>query len=204
MLLLTLVSVLSLRQQYELSNLRYASPLRWQAAMSALDGVPDRKFYGNVIWPISADQVIAVADGLRDRRWSVFAWKQAGWLGRDLDTFGPAVGGCEGELERVAAVSGGDGVEVEGWALDKHLEPGWGWVLITGASSRVLGLAHVGVPRDDLLGRHPGEPLRFAGWRGYVAGTPSPAALRAWLVLPSRRICRLPPALPPRALRAID
>ncbi len=188
---LGLVGALFPSTRYELHNLRDLSPIRWQAAMSALDGVPDRKLYGDYIWPDAPDQVVAVVDGLRARHWSVFDWPEANWIGRNVATLGRVVTGCAGRLETVAPVTGGGGVEVDGWLLDRHVAPGWGWVAITDAAGVVRGVGHGGVPRNDILFHHPSDPVRFAGWRGYVAGAPVAAGLAAWLVEPGRRVCRL-------------
>ena len=177
-------------QHYEFGIQRNITAIRWQAAMSALDGVVDKNFLTSLIWP-TTDQVVVTTEGLRRHHLSVFAWPEQSWLGENVGQFRHADKVCEGALERVTRVDGTAGLLVEGWVLDKHVTQGSGWIVLADKSGTIVALAHDGMPRVDLLISRRDGRLRNAGWLGYVVADRPPDGLVAYLMLSGDRTCRL-------------
>ncbi len=172
-------------------ELRAHNDERWSSAMAAIDHVADPRaqFRDDLFYP---GRVAVMTDAFRARRWSVFDWPQAAWIGRPLASFGATQGGCAGHLDNVQLVGPDRGWRLTGWAADRL---GSTWILLVDPAGTVRGLAHGGGGRPDLAAGLHNPHLLYAGWTGYVPFSVGGRSVAAYLLVKDKHPCRI--AAPP-------
>ncbi len=194
------MALLLASQQSVFAVMRAHNYGRWSSAMSAIDGVldPAVAVRDDLFHVSRVPQMIA---GLRAHGWSVFAWRQARWIGRQVQSFGAVRTGCAGAFDTLVPVGGkaspamrgflAPGWRAEGWAVDHGTDARSSWILLADGTGVVRGLAHGGGARSDVTAALHAPAEVYPGWTGYVPEGAHGAGLSAWLLTPGKHPCRL-------------
>lgn len=128
---------------------------------------------------------------LRERRLSIFAGAEGGWMGRPVDqVFGLAPQDrCLGAFDDLVAASDGAAAwRGRGWAWDTgaHFTPRR--VVLADTEGRIVGLGKLGEPRPDVSAQVREAWMQDSGWTGVARPAP-PGPMRAYAVLWDGRAC---------------
>jgi hypothetical protein len=180
------VSTMVIPSQFEKAQWsRERAEVHWTAVLAIINGVDDRETLTANILPLPT-LLNAVAKGLAVRGWSVFAWPQPWWIGRQSSGLFQTADAarCLGSFD--AADDLGrieNGAYVNGWAWDVEAQAAPEWVVLLDVGGVVRSISRSGLVRDDVAQVLPDSAGSRLGWRGYVAASSPLAELSAHAVL---------------------